>query len=489
MRHKNNDSHKNSLLGIMQSSSRQSSTTTSTTSTMTTSTTNSLGKHILWTSTMIGLLSIQCLRATAFVTVTQPSRGTLSRNTYRIMGSTSSRSRCHGHTASRTARFFQPQSWLYQSVATTHLDSMLPSEDQGDDVGVHDDTAKELDTANDYNNNNHNHVTDQVISNSKTSNSNTKTTNPFLTLWEFTRPHTLIGSALAVPAIHGLAAPSWQACFSRPCMGSILYATIPALLMNLYVTGLNQITDVEIDRINKPELPIAKGTLKPKHASIIVTVALLLSLTLGHYGTPGLRFVLWGSGILGTLYSLPPFRLKRFPLLAAFCIVAVRGFIINASFYAHAQAAAFQQTNISVLQCLQQYPKCLWSSLFFGVFGIVIALMKDVPDVKGDAQSNVKTFSVRLGQTQVFHGMKRLLQALFGSVGVGVLLLSLTSPTPRAGVVACRLGLATFCAWAARSIQQESIPVDPMDSQQVYGYYMWLWKLFYLSYLALPLAR
>ena len=198
-------------------------------------------------------------------------------------------------------------------------------------------------------------------------------------LWRFTRPHTLVGSALAIPAIHALAAPSYTALFSAPTLVSILYATLPALLMNLFITGLNQITDVEIDKINKPDLPIAAGDLRIRDSIGIVTVALILSLWMGAahptLGSQGLNVALWGSGILGTMYSLPPFRLKRFPLLAAFCIVAVRGTIINASFFAHAKRAAFGGQIGSVLHYLVNDRACMLSSVFFGVFGIVVSTL------------------------------------------------------------------------------------------------------------------
>lgn len=77
------------------------------------------------------------------------------------------------------------------------------------------------------------------------------TTPPFpIVLWRFTRPHTIIGSAIAIPSIFLLAAPTYQSFFTIRSLASLLYAVIPALFMNLYITGLNQMTDVEIDKIN-----------------------------------------------------------------------------------------------------------------------------------------------------------------------------------------------------------------------------------------------
>ena len=296
---------------------------------------------------------------------------------------------------------------------------------------------------------------------------------------------------MAIPALHWLAAPSLQAAFSVPTLTAMVYAMIPALLMNLYITGLNQITDVEIDKINKPNLPIAAGLLSPRDALVTVLSSLVLSLSLGvaHpvLGTQGLNVALWGSAFLGTIYSLQPFRLKRFPFLAAFCIVAVRGAIINAAFFAHAMAAAYGATGASVLGCLASYKSCFLSSLFFGVFGLVIALMKDVPDVIGDRIANILTFSVRIGPKRIFHAMRRLLSVLFFAVGASFLRGAAT--TSSVGLAACRSLTSVSAILAGLSVRKEAQTVDPDDSQQVYSYYMHLWKLFYLSYLVLPLAR
>jgi homogentisate phytyltransferase/homogentisate geranylgeranyltransferase len=82
----------------------------------------------------------------------------------------------------------------------------------------------------------------------------------------------------------------------------------PSLLMNLYITGLNQLTDVEIDRINKPYLPLASGELSIAHGWQVVLVSLGLALVFAAKAAWPLRGVLLGSAALGTVYSLPPFR-------------------------------------------------------------------------------------------------------------------------------------------------------------------------------------
>ena len=88
-------------------------------------------------------------------------------------------------------------------------------------------------------------------------------------LWRFTRPHTLIGSALCIPALLAFAAPPGTL-LSAPLGYAWLWALVPSLLINLYVTGLNQLYDIELDRVNKPTLPLAAGDMSPAVGTAIV---------------------------------------------------------------------------------------------------------------------------------------------------------------------------------------------------------------------------
>lgn len=221
---------------------------------------------------------------------------------------------------------------------------------------------------------------------------------------------------------------------------------------------------------------------------VLVALAISLAMSVVHpiFSSAGLQLALWGSCLLGTLYSLPPFRMKKHPLLAAFCIVAVRGTIINAGFYSHAMATAYSTVpQISgVLGCLLHDWKCAFSSLFFAIFGIVIALIKDVPDIQGDRTFNIRSFTVRLGQKRVFDAAKGLLAVLFGVVGGALMKWTTLASDP---AVAVRRGLVGLCCWAAGWwVNSAAVAVDAEDSEGVYKYYMKLWNLFYLSYVALP---
>ena len=87
--------------------------------------------------------------------------------------------------------------------------------------------------------------------------------------------------------------------------------------MNVFITGINQVEDVEIDRLNKPWLPIAAGDLSLEAARRIVAVAaiapLAMAITQGVAETVAVGVAL----AIGWAYSCPPLRLKRYPALAA----------------------------------------------------------------------------------------------------------------------------------------------------------------------------
>ena len=173
-------------------------------------------------------------------------------------------------------------------------------------------------------------------------------------IWEFTRPHTIIGSVLSIVSLHLFAASApGLSVLNLSALGTaLLWALVSGALVNLYVTGLNQLFDVEIDKgnkpypppflpfpvltrhasplppyykVNKPYLPIAAGELSERRGWVLVLSALLLGtipIALWYpYDPAPLLATTLGSALLGTAYSAPPVRLKRFPLLAAFCII------------------------------------------------------------------------------------------------------------------------------------------------------------------------
>ena len=91
---------------------------------------------------------------------------------------------------------------------------------------------------------------------------------------------------------------------------------------------------------------------------------------------------------VGALYSLPPFRLKRFPVAASLCITGVRAIVVNLGVYWHFAG---------------DIAPPVWAlCLFVLPFSFAIAVLKDVPDLEGDRRFAIRTFTVRMGAERVF---------------------------------------------------------------------------------------
>lgn len=376
---------------------------------------------------------------------------------------------------------------------------------------------------------------------------------PLNVLWRFSRPHTMIGSALCIPSLTLFAMPATGAGAGMLSVyaTAALYAMPAALLMNVYIVGLNQLFDIEIDKVNKPDLPLAAGDLRPAPGVAIVIGALLASLGLGWWhstlSTTALRVTLVGSAVLGTAYSLPPLRLKRFPLLASLSIMTVqhstlepgavslatspltesraagcsahlcaptdfpqrcprpmcpraqvRGALINWGFFTHASAVAAKAASaatgaaaasVAMLPGTLFTSRCAGPVLFFTLFGTVIALVKDVPDVAGDAQFGYRSFSVRLGQATMLRLASAVLCLNYVGTAVALFTAALSAGAQMPLVAARRAVVGLAAAATARHLHRRVRTVAANDPDDVYAYYMDLWKAFYAAYAWLPLTR
>jgi homogentisate phytyltransferase / homogentisate geranylgeranyltransferase len=279
-------------------------------------------------------------------------------------------------------------------------------------------------------------------------------------LWRFSRPHTIIGTALSIVGLYAIAAAESGA----PPVYDLVATLVAGLTVNIAIVGVNQITDVGIDRVNKPWLPIAAGDLSPRAAAAIVAactvIPLAMALTQGVEET-----VAVAAGLaIGALYSLPPARLKRFPIAASLCITGVRSVVVNLGVYWHFAG---------------DIAPPVWAlCLFVLPFSFAIAVLKDVPDIEGDKRYSIRTFTVRLGPERVFHiGLAALALAYAGMIVLGPLLLDVDAVV----LVAGHLGAAALLVYWATS-------ANPRDREQFTRFYMRVWALFFLEYLLVPLA-
>jgi len=295
--------------------------------------------------------------------------------------------------------------------------------------------------------------------------------------WQFSRPHTIIGTSFSTIALLAIALSAVPTALNGgQILTSWLVAWIACLCGNVYIVGLNQVEDIAIDRINKPNLPIASGEFTKRHAQWLVGltggVAIALSL-LSQNIFLILTVVL--SLIIGTAYSLPPIRLKRFPFWASMCILVVRGAIVNLGLYLYFAT----QLGLGVA-----VPARVWAiTLFVLVFSFAIAIFKDIPDLEGDRQFNISTYTLQLGQKKVFNLARWVLTACYGGLILSAPFLSGVN----APFLIATHGIGILSFWRlSRRVDLDPAPVKKDISYP--EFYQFIWKLFFAEYLIFPLA-
>ena len=303
-------------------------------------------------------------------------------------------------------------------------------------------------------------------------------------LWRFARPHTVVGTTLSLVALWGLARGIFPASsvFANAAGGApigavgggtLAWTWLACIGANVYIVGLNQLTDIPLDRINKPYLPLASGAWSPRTGWSVALGSLGVSLlAAAAVGSHWLWLTVGLSLALGTAYSLPPLRLKRFSFWAAFCIVAVRSLIVNVLLFAHVANWTGD---------LRDLPPPVWLLTFvMFAFSIAIAWFKDLPDVEGDAAHGVETRSVRLGGARVLRSGAVVLGVCLGLAAAAPLLRHMQSMSTGALVAGQLLILLAF-AWSVRRVELSR-------KRSIRVFYLTLWGLFFAEYILFAAA-
>jgi homogentisate phytyltransferase / homogentisate geranylgeranyltransferase len=303
--------------------------------------------------------------------------------------------------------------------------------------------------------------------------------------WKFSRPHTVIGTSCSVLGLYWLAVALGTAAetslptllnrvivgFSSSHLINLALSWLACLAGNVYIVGLNQLTDVAIDRINKPHLPIAAGKFSSSQGQRIVITSGLLALLLAAVLGPYLLLMVGVSLAIGTAYSLPPVRLKRFPFWAALCIFGVRGVVVNLGLFLHFQ---------SWFNAFPSVPTEVWALTAFVIaFTFAIAIFKDIPDMEGDRQYQISTFTLKLGARSVFDLARWVLVASYLGMIVATVIGQLRVQMPI--LLLSHSLLLGVMLW-------RSLGVDLKEKLAIASFYQFIWKLFFLEYLIFPMA-
>jgi 4-hydroxybenzoate polyprenyltransferase len=208
-------------------------------------------------------------------------------------------------------------------------------------------------------------------------------------LWlEFSRPFTLVAPAL------GFASGSVTAAGAHPpetwSTDLIVYPVIGltmAAVLNAASNALNQIYDLEIDKINKPKRPLPSGRLDLRSGWHFTIVAYVVALALAWFVAPGGRhecfWIVLAATAITVLYSVPPFRTKRLGIWANVTIAIPRGVLLKVAGWS------------AVKTILAVEPWFIGG--IFGLFLLGASTTKDFADMEGDARGGCRTLPIIYG--------------------------------------------------------------------------------------------
>jgi len=205
--------------------------------------------------------------------------------------------------------------------------------------------------------------------------------------WRLVRPFTLLAPAVGMVSagVMALGASGREA--SAGTVLRLAAGALLAVLLNAASNSLNQIFDLEADRINKPDRPLPSGALSMDEAWRCVWLcggaAVLLSAVLGWQC---LVVVLLGATAV-VFYSVPPVRTKRHWLLSNLTIAVARGLLLIVAGWAVVG---------DVLVGPGRGEPWLVGALF-GLFVVGAASTKDFSDVEGDRAAGCITLPIRFG--------------------------------------------------------------------------------------------
>ncbi len=210
----------------------------------------------------------------------------------------------------------------------------------------------------------------------------------FRLLLEFSRPFTLVAPALgfasgAATAYGAAPREAWHSdLIVYPLIGSLM-----AAVLNAASNALNQIYDLEIDRVNKPKRPLPSGRLSLREAWTFTWVTYAAAFALAWFVEPRGRhecfWIVVIAAIITVLYSVPPFRTKRLGIWANVTIAIPRGVLLKVAGW----------SSVKTVFGLEPW----YIGAIFGLFLLGASTTKDFADMEGDARGGCRTLPIIYG--------------------------------------------------------------------------------------------
>jgi geranylgeranylglycerol-phosphate geranylgeranyltransferase len=180
-------------------------------------------------------------------------------------------------------------------------------------------------------------------------------------------------------------------------------AVIASYFLSLAVYIYNDLTDFEVDKVNKTNRPSTSGKVNKTQLAVIVSVisgiALLLTGLINFYAL----CIAVTYSMLGLIYSHPKFKLKdKFPLKT---VTTAAG----AGLLSLLGSATVPCANLPVI----------YITTSFSIFYFILSPLGDICDIKGDKAAGRRTFPIVLGMKPTLLIMLSVPITILVTTGVG----------------------------------------------------------------------
>ncbi|CAG0973729.1 Homogentisate phytyltransferase [Planctomycetaceae bacterium] len=228
------------------------------------------------------------------------------------------------------------------------------------------------------------------------------------------RPFTLLAPSLGMVSggiVAWFAVPQERLVDARVLTANLILGAVAAALLNAASNAMNQVFDLDIDRVNKPDRPLTSGAISLRGALVFSAVAAGLALVLAALcssftGRPDVLVLFIAAAVFSVLYSAPPVRMKLRGWLANGTVAIPRGVLLKVAGWS---------------LCASMVSLEAWYiGMILGLFLFGATTTKDFADITGDAAYGVRTLPVVYGPDRAARMIAPFLFLPFLLIGLGV---------------------------------------------------------------------
>jgi 4-hydroxybenzoate polyprenyltransferase len=206
---------------------------------------------------------------------------------------------------------------------------------------------------------------------------------------DLARPFTLLMPMLG---FFSGAVTAWGAGHYRPPLTAgvvlpVLFGVLMAGVFNAGNNALNQIYDLEIDRVNKPRRPLPSGRLSLAEVWGFTALTYAATCVLAWLADPSGRhecfWIVLVAIVFTWIYSAPPLRTKREGVWANVTIAIPRGLLLKVAGWSAVKTIAGTEP--------------WFIGGIFGLFLLGASTTKDFADIEGDRRDGCRTLPILYG--------------------------------------------------------------------------------------------